>query len=116
MVEREPGILFYLGLCLVIPSTILFAIARIQLGSSFQVSAEARRLVKTGIYKKLRHPIYLFGMLFLAGLILITKAFPLFLVLAILLVLQRNRIVKEEKVLAEKFGDEYKEYREQTWF
>jgi len=40
------------GLLLIIPSLVFFTIARIQLGSSFQVSAKANKLVTKGIYKK----------------------------------------------------------------
>ena len=35
--------------------------ARLQLGESFSVRPEARHLVTTGIYSKIRHPVYVFG-------------------------------------------------------
>jgi protein-S-isoprenylcysteine O-methyltransferase Ste14 len=113
---RQQNAFTYIGLFLMVPSIILFTIARIQLGASFQVSAEANKLVKTGIYKKVRHPIYLFGLLFLLGIILIAQMFPLILILAIIIALQIKRINNEEKVLTEKFGNEYLEYKKQTWF
>ena len=113
---RQQSAFTYIGLFLLVPSVILFTIARIQLGASFQVSAEANKLVKTGIYKKVRHQIYLFGLLFLVGLILITRIFPLIIILAILIVFQIKRISNEEKVMTEKFGNEYLEYKKQTWF
>ena len=106
----------YVGIFLLIPSIILFIIARIQLGSSFQASAEANKLVKSGIYKKISHPIYLFGLILMLSMILISHLFFLIPVLAIIIVIQRKRIVNEENVLAEKFGDEYLEYKKQTWF
>ena len=115
-IERLHSIFFYIGLLLLIPSTVLFTIARIQLGGSFQVSAEANKLVKTGIYKKIRHPVYLFGIIFLLGIIFVTQRFSLLIILAIVIILQINRIKKEEKVLTEKFGNEYLEYKKQTWF
>jgi protein-S-isoprenylcysteine O-methyltransferase Ste14 len=114
--EKTPAFVTWIGLCLFIPSIILFSIARIQLGSAFQVSAEANKLVKTGIYKKLRHPIYYFGFTFLLGIALITHFYPFLIVLLLLVFLQRTRMKREEAVLAEKFGDEYAEYRKQTWF
>ena len=110
------NIFSYLGILLLIPSIILFTIARIQLGDAFQASAKANKLVKTGIYKKVRHPIYLFGLLFLLGIILITQKFPFLIILVILIVFQIKRIKNEEKVLTEKFGNEYLEYKKQTWF
>jgi protein-S-isoprenylcysteine O-methyltransferase Ste14 len=114
--DRALNLYFYVGVLLLVPSVILFTIARIQLGSSFQASAEANKLVKTGIYKKIRHPVYLFGIIFLLGIIFITQIFPLLIIWAILIVFQIRRIYQEEKVLTEKFGNEYSEYKKQTWF
>ncbi len=113
---RDQNVSTYIGLFLLVPSIILFTIARIQLGASFQVSAEANKLVTTGIYKKVRHPIYLFGLLFLLGIILITQKFPFLIILVILIVFQIKRVKNEEKVLTEKFGNEYLEYKKHTWF
>jgi protein-S-isoprenylcysteine O-methyltransferase Ste14 len=42
--------------------------ARLQLGASFSVKAKARKLVTTGVYAKIRNPIYVFGELFILGL------------------------------------------------
>jgi len=106
----------YAGLCLMIPSLVCFAIARIQLGSSFQVSAEANDLVTEGIYKKIRHPVYLFGSLFLLGVILFIQQFYVLIIWAILIYIQTLRIKKEEKVLGEKFGEQYEKYKKRTWF
>jgi protein-S-isoprenylcysteine O-methyltransferase Ste14 len=114
--DRPLNIFSYIGIVLLIPSIIFFTIARIQLGKSFQVSAEANSLVKTGIYKKIRHPIYLFGALFLLGMIFITQTFFLIIIWVIVIALQMRRIKQEEKVLTEKFGNEYREYKEQSWF
>jgi len=113
---RPLNIFSYTGIFLLVPSIILFMIARIQLGSSFQASAEANKLVKTGIYKKVRHPVYLFGIIFLLGIILVTQKFFLLIIWAIVIVLQITRIHREEEVLTDKFGNEYTEYKKQTWF
>jgi protein-S-isoprenylcysteine O-methyltransferase Ste14 len=106
----------YIGLALMIPSLILFAMARIKLGSSFQVSAEANNLVTTGVYKKLRHPIYLFGTIFLLGAIIFIQKFILLIVLGAMILMQLKRIKKEEQVLEEKFGEQYLNYKKGTWF
>jgi protein-S-isoprenylcysteine O-methyltransferase Ste14 len=39
----------------------LFVLARLQLGASFSVTAQARKLVTTGLYSRIRNPIYVFG-------------------------------------------------------
>ena len=104
------------GLGLATISVVLFAVARIQLGGSFQASAEANNLVTRGIYSKIRHPVYLFGLTFLLGIILVMGQFLLLIPWAAIIPMQLRRIRKEEKVLAEKFGEEYLKYKKGTWF
>jgi len=70
---------------------VLFIVARLQLGSSFSVSPQAKGLVTHGLYSKIRNPI---GML----------------------LMQVIRSRREAKVLTERFGQAYLDYRHQTWF
>lgn len=103
------------GAAIVVPSFILFLMARIQLGSNFSIQAKAQNLVTTGVYSRIRNPIYVFGALMLVGAALYFK--PIFLLLFVVLIpMQIVRARKEEKVLAEKFGEEYQRYKAQTWF
>jgi len=104
------------GLCLGVAGFILWSIARLQLGSSFAVTAQARHLVTQGLYSRLRNPIYVFGSFVIAGGILFVQRPALLLVFLVLIPLQVWRAGKESKVLEEKFGDEYRTYRAQTWF
>ena len=106
----------YIGLSLIIPALILFTIARVQLGRSFQVSAEANMLVTNGIYKKFRHPIYYFGLLFILGTIILFQVFYFIIIWCVMIFLQTKRIKNEERVLEEKFGEQYLEYKKNTWF
>lgn len=90
--------------------------ARIQLGKSFSVRAKATELVTQGVYSKIRNPVYVFGTVFIVGLIL-WIAQPLYLlVLAVLVPAQVIRARKEAQVLEAKFGDAYRAYRTRTWF
>jgi protein-S-isoprenylcysteine O-methyltransferase Ste14 len=72
------------------------------------------QLVQTGIYSRIRHPIYL-GMLCALGgvtlLLLEGVMIPIFLILVIWLYSQAFR---EEKVLLEHFGKEYEQYVQRT--
>jgi len=105
-----------LGLFLLVSGLTLLTIARINLGSAFSVAPEATRLVTTGLYSRIRNPIYVFGTLAIAGLILYIEK-PLFLLLLVPLVaLQIWRARAESRVLETRFGDEYRRYRAQTWF
>jgi protein-S-isoprenylcysteine O-methyltransferase Ste14 len=104
------------GIAIAVPAAVVQFIARWQLGGSFSVTPQARKLVTHGVYSKIRNPIYAFSTLFLAG-VFISLGYPyaLFL-LAIVIPVQIVRAGKEAKVLEARFGDEYREYRKGTWF
>lgn len=95
---------------------VLLLTARIQLGRSFAVTAEARHLVTTGLYSRIRNPIYLFSAIFLAGAAIAAGRPMLLLVLLVLVPVQVIRARREEQVLAAAFGEEYERYKSHTWF
>jgi len=95
---------------------VFIAIARVQLGHSFSVRPEAHKLVTTGLYSKIRNPIYVFGMVLVTGVILVFQKPVLLIFLLILAIAQTIRARREAKVLESAFGDEYREYRKRTWF
>jgi protein-S-isoprenylcysteine O-methyltransferase Ste14 len=104
------------GCAIVAPAFALFLVSRIQLGRAFSVKAKASVLVTTGIYSRIRNPIYVFGGLMIAGVIIWAHR-PLWLLIFVVLIpLQLLRIRKEEQVLEAKFGDAYLEYKRKTWF
>jgi protein-S-isoprenylcysteine O-methyltransferase Ste14 len=95
---------------------VLLLTARIQLGRSFSVSAQARKLVTTGLYSRIRNPIYVFSAMYLAG-VAIAIGHPMLLVVLFALVpVQVVRARKEEQVLTQAFGEEYVRYKARTWF
>jgi hypothetical protein len=49
---------------------LLFVAARIELGHAFSVQAKATTLVTTGVYSRIRNPIYFFGAMFILGIII----------------------------------------------
>ena len=99
-----------------VPSLFLWALARLQLGMSFSGEARATALVTHGLYAKIRNPIYVFGGIFIAGLIVFVGFYYLMLVFLIIIPVQYGRFRREEAVLEAAFGDEYRTYRRQTWF
>ncbi|MGA3045916.1 MAG: isoprenylcysteine carboxylmethyltransferase family protein [Terracidiphilus sp.] len=105
-----------IGLSIVVPSLLLFVLARIQLGRSFSVEAKATRLVTSGLYSRIRNPIYFFGALVITGAIVWTGRPWGLLIFLVLIPLQIFRVRKEEKVLLEKFGTAYLDYKRKTWF
>ncbi|SRR5712692_110957 len=104
------------GSMLTIAGMTLVFTARFQLGKSFSVTPQARKLVTHGLYSKVRNPIYVFGIMAISGVILILHKPRLWILLAIIIPMQIVRARKEAKVLEAKFGNEYREYQRKTWF
>jgi protein-S-isoprenylcysteine O-methyltransferase Ste14 len=94
----------------------LFVLARWQLGNSFSIQAKATKLVTTGLYSRIRNPIYLFGGLLVAGVSLFLSPWGPLVVAILIVPLQIYRSRNEERVLARAFGEEYERYRRKTWF
>lgn len=94
----------------------LLILSRIQLGRAFSVSPQAKHLVTSGIYSRLRNPLYVFLQLLLFGLALFFMTWWPLVVAAILLPLQVLQARRESAVLLAAFGDQYTLYRQQTWF
>jgi protein-S-isoprenylcysteine O-methyltransferase Ste14 len=105
-----------LGTALVVIGGLGILIAHFQLGTSFSIKAEAHHLVTHGIYSKIRNPIYVFGMLVIAGFVLVFHRPQLWIIFVIVIIIQVVRARREALVLESAFGDEYRDYRRKTWF
>ena len=108
--------LWYAGLCLSFVSAAFWGLARWQLGNSFSVDPEARKLVTRGLYSKIRHPVYIFGDLAYLGAFLALQFWPALLVWFWMVIVDFRRARREEHILAAAFGPEYLAYRSRTWF
>ncbi|MGA2206497.1 MAG: isoprenylcysteine carboxylmethyltransferase family protein [Terracidiphilus sp.] len=104
------------GIAIALPSFLLLAVARMQLGRAFSVRAKAVTLVTNGLYSRIRNPIYFFGALVFLGIIIWTAQPWLLFFLVVLIPLQMHRSRTEERVLTEKFGTAYLDYKKKTWF
>ncbi|MGH9418313.1 MAG: methyltransferase family protein [Terriglobales bacterium] len=117
---RAPGLTWtpwhIAGVAMVLPAFVLFVLARIQLGSAFSVQAKASRLVTTGIYARIRNPIYVFGGVMVAGAIIGLQRPWLLLIFLVLIPMQVLRVRREEQVLEATFGEAYAAYKRATWF
>jgi protein-S-isoprenylcysteine O-methyltransferase Ste14 len=104
------------GACLMIAGFTLWAIARIQLGSSFSMKAKATALVTHGLYSRIRNPIYVFGSCVITGVILFYEKLIYLIVFVVIIPLQIVRARTESRVLEDKFGIDYRNYKARTWF
>ena len=105
-----------MGFLVSFPASILWALARTQLGPSFSRRDEARRLVTHGLYARIRNPMYLFSELATLGLIIFAGWWWLLLLFVVTIPMQVWRARNEARVLEATFGDEYRTYRKRTWF
>jgi protein-S-isoprenylcysteine O-methyltransferase Ste14 len=106
----------WIGAAISLPGLVLWMLARHQLGASFAVRAEARKLVTHGLYSKIRNPIYLFALFAFLGEFVALGAYGAVPVLLIVQVGQYFRSKREEQVLEAAFGDDYRAYKSKTWF
>jgi protein-S-isoprenylcysteine O-methyltransferase Ste14 len=104
------------GLAIFVPAFVSFTLARIELGRAFSIKAKASTLVTTGIYGRIRNPIYVFGGLMSVGIFIFVHRPWLLLIWVPLIPLQVFRARKEQQVLEAKFGDAYRDYKRRTWF
>jgi len=76
---------------------------------------EEHKLINTGIYSKIRHPMYTAFMLMMAGqLFIVSNWFVGMFGVCVWVLLLILRTSDEEKMLIEEFGDEYREYMKKT--
>jgi len=94
----------------------LWIVARVQLGTAFSFRAQAHRLVTTGLYSRIRHPVYLFGSIAGLASVLAVQVWWILLLALLLEPITIGRAIQEERVLRAAFGEEYARYRERTWF
>jgi protein-S-isoprenylcysteine O-methyltransferase Ste14 len=117
LLERAPPNLWcnLMAVAAGISASILGVLTLSFLGRSFSVMPEARRLVATGPYSIVRHPLYLFELLGVIGILLQVRSLAGVMLLALIVVLQIARARAEEAVL-ERAIPEFAAYRERVPF
>ena len=110
------GLAHWFGLLLSLIGLAGVILSRYTLGRSFSIAPKATALVTRGIYSRIRNPIYVSGMIFIVGVIIIVRRPELLAILLVLIPMQIIRARREAVVLDETFGDAYREYRKRTWF
>ena len=112
-----PVWLRWMGVALGVLSLVFYAWSRTTLGKEWSSPLQMRKkhhLVTTGPYTWIRHPIYLSMMGFLTSIACVTANWFLIAFLVVSIADLALRIPKEEQMMIEEFGDEYKAYRQRT--
>jgi protein-S-isoprenylcysteine O-methyltransferase Ste14 len=109
-----------LGTLLYFPGLALMLWGRLALGEMYNVSSSFgaqlyadQRLVTSGPFALVRHPMYLGGALAELGLLLIYRTWATVLIATNILVLARRARLEEEALVAE-FGEDYAAYRQRV--
>ena len=85
----------------------------VDLGRSLSIMPEARRLVTAGLYRRIRHPLYLAEEIAIIGVYLQFRSWQTLPILVLHFYFQIRRMDWEEGILAKAFP-EYAEYRQRT--
>jgi protein-S-isoprenylcysteine O-methyltransferase Ste14 len=95
--------------------TLVTAVMLVRAGHSVIGHGEGRKgLMTTGAFGRVRHPLYLGSMLFYLGLVFATFSVASLVVFALIVVFYDYIAAYEERLLEERFGEEYKRYKERS--
>ncbi len=110
-----PNWLGAIGLLIALAGLWIALLARLQQMRLTRHGSDSRAVIRRGLYRKIRHPIY-------AGMLLAMAAWPLeygapiaeLITLAVGMVALRRRIEREESMLLARDGEEYAAYMKET--
>jgi protein-S-isoprenylcysteine O-methyltransferase Ste14 len=100
-------------LCLVIGAGVAHSGEKVmhRAGTNIRPDRPTTALVTDGPFRRTRNPLYVGLTLMYAGIaLLIPRTWPLLLLIPVLLVMRYGVIAREERYLAGKFGEPYREY------
>ncbi|MGH9511201.1 MAG: methyltransferase family protein [Terriglobales bacterium] len=115
---KDPGMLRYVGLLLCSAGIALRLLALAKLGRQFSAYVtlqEGHQLVQSGIYRMIRHPLYLSLLLAAPGMALVFDSTLVWPILGIAAMFVATRIRHEEKLLKSEFGRSFDAYQSRSW-
>ena len=108
----------WLGVLVAVAALVMFRLTHRALGRNWSVSLDVRenhRLITDGIYRRIRHPMYTaFWLWAVAQALLLPNWVAGFAGLIGFGTLFFGRIAKEEQMMVDTFGDEYRQYMART--
>lgn len=78
--------------------------------SIFNQEMNEPKIIKSGIYSRVRHPIYLAPVLMYLSIIILSLSLISFVIWILIIIFYYHMAKYEERLLIEKFGREYKDY------
>lgn len=103
-----------LSTVLILIGTTMAIMAVLDLGRSMSIMPEARKLVTGGLYRRIRHPLYLAEEIAVLGFCLQFRSWQAAPIIIVHLYFQIRRMDWEEGILAKAFPG-YTEYRQRTY-
>jgi protein-S-isoprenylcysteine O-methyltransferase Ste14 len=83
--------------------------------SGYVTVQDHHQLVATGLYSRVRHPMYLGAVIAMTGMGLVFRSWLVLVAFAWNLIFVLLRIGQEERLLGEHFGRDFESYRRRTW-
>lgn len=112
------GVIRWIGVAALVFGDLVRLAALRELGrqySMFLTIQTEHELVRTGPYRRIRHPFYLGGLLTVPGILLALRSPISVIVLVLSMVFVASRIGREEKLLISQFPEAYPEYKRHSW-
>ncbi len=113
-----PSLAPWLGAALLVPASWLFWRSHADLGRNWSPSLEVREghsIVDTGVYARIRHPMYAAVWLYVAAqALLIPNSIAGALALPAFAALYWLRVPREEQMMLDTFGERYRSYMQRT--
>jgi protein-S-isoprenylcysteine O-methyltransferase Ste14 len=119
LIGRAPRLAaVWTGVIVLLVSACLVAVSRLQLGGAFTwgINPQARFLVTHGLYSRIPHPMLVFILLALLGVVMMLRRQWLVLCWLACTLEAAWHASREARVLERTFGERYREYRRHTWW
>jgi len=113
----EAAIVAVIGLLLTLGGLIFAVWARIALGANWSGTVTIKsghNLIRRGPYRRIRHPIYTGLLISLVGTVMLQGELRAFLGFALVLFALYRKAKREERFLAEEFGEGFAEHAKHT--
>ena len=112
-----PFWLHWIGIVILVCSVPLMIWVHRTLGQHYSYALETKteqKIITTGPYSRVRHPLYSVHNLFNFGMVLLTANIPLIILAIFGVPFTYARMKREEKMMIKQFGSDYEEYMKKT--